>query len=185
MPRLIALYSSQPGSGKSTLAGYLVRNHRFTLVPFAGPLKAWLVQFLVEFGYSSWEAHRLMHQDKAAPLDRIPSQPTPRRLMQTLGTDWGRRMIDPEIWICLWLQQVTRLLEQGRSVVCDDLRFPGELAHVQRLGGEAYEIIRPGLPLSDCASHESEGQLSGQLPALRNDQGLDFLANTAHSLATC
>jgi hypothetical protein len=79
--RLIAL-TGYAGSGKSTLADILACEHGFTVVKFAGPLKAML------------RALGLDEREIEGDLKEQPCQllagHTPRRAMQTLGTEWGR-----------------------------------------------------------------------------------------------
>lgn len=153
-PRLIGLYSPAPRSGKSTVAAYLTE-HGFYTVPFARPLKLMLRTFLIQLGYGPAE---IDHYLDAGKNDGIPGiRTTPRQLLQTLGTEWGRTCVHPEVWLMCWERTAQQKLDTGIPVVVDDIRFPNEAALVRRLGGQLWRIERPGTDRS--TEHASEGSL--------------------------
>lgn len=83
---------------------------------------------------------------------------TPRQLMQTLGTEWGRACIHPEVWLEAW----RRTLPPG-PVVVDDVRFLNEAQAIKALGGRLWLVERPmaqALPID----HSSECQLGNLRP---------------------
>ncbi|RTL93869.1 hypothetical protein EJV44_15470 [Ancylobacter aquaticus] len=82
---------------------------------------------------------------------------TPRRLMETLGTDWGRKLIDPGVWVKVTEARLRALLEGGTSVVVDDVRFANEFALIKRLGGSMVHIERP-----DTVPTAMENRLSAE-----------------------
>ena len=92
---------------------------------------------------------------KEAPLDWLDV--TPRRLMQTLGTEWGRELIHPELWVWLWERRAREHLRRSAAhiLVVADVRFPNELAVVRRLGGKVAWVDRPGLERGGLASEHS------------------------------
>ena len=53
--------------------------------------------------------------------------------MQTLGTEWGRECIGPEVWVDVWKSNVQKWLDGGLNVVVDDMRFPNEWDAVKAL----------------------------------------------------
>lgn len=148
------------GAGKSTVARHLADKHGYALVPFAGPLKA----MSRAFGLT----HREMAGDlKEAPCETLCGK-TPRQFMQWLGTEFGRDMIGPEIWVNAWkrgIEQVAadstyeqRSRWHGRPlIVSDDVRFANEAAAVRALGGVVLRIERPGAGSASGAGHASEG----------------------------
>ena len=85
---------------------------------------------------------------------------TPRYLMQTLGTEWGRRMISDDIWLRAWV----KALGGHRNVVVDDVRFPNEAELIRSLGGYIIQIDRPNGPTIDHSDHPSEQGLSQITP---------------------
>lgn len=158
---LIALYSSAPASGKSLVAKALV-SQGFTLHKFAHTIKDMCAIIYNRLGYDgNWAdegspAWRLIEgPDKEAPEPQLGV--SPRRMMQTLGTEWGREYIRADIWLLLWRSHVVRLLATGQSVVVDDMRFVNEYDLVRALGGITWRVDRR-LPWSRD-QHQSEGAL--------------------------
>ncbi len=153
-PRLIGLYSPAPRSGKSTIASYLTE-HGFHTVSFATPLKRMLRTFLIQFGYGPEDIDYLLSDGKNQKLRTLGV--TPRQLLQTLGTEWGRTCIHPEVWLMCWSSTAQRYLSTGISVVCDDIRFSNEADLIRSLGGELWTIHRP--EIERATTHASEGAL--------------------------
>lgn len=75
-------------SGKDTAAKVFERLG-FTHDSFAAPMKRF-VQDIV--------GHELRDEDKEAPMEWLDGM-TPRRMWQTLGTEWGRMMVHPDLWV--------------------------------------------------------------------------------------
>lgn len=186
-PRLIGLCSHAPGCGKSTVARRLERHHGFRVVPFAQPLKRVVATLLVEAGYSGVDAWRFVTDAaaKSEPLELIPGNPTPRRLLQITGTEWGRELIHERLWVELWMRQAERLLAAGHSVVADDLRFPDEADAVRDLGGLVLYLERPGMALDPAVlGHASEGGISRESAdwVVQNDGTIEELEERVDEL---
>ena len=70
-----------------------------------------------------WKFAKLMRDEVA----NIPIEyPKPRSRLQHIGTDIGRKQIDPEIWIKIALNTVRQ--NPSKHFVCDDVRFVNEYA---------------------------------------------------------
>ncbi len=67
-----------------------------------------------------------------------------RRLLQLLGTECGRKCIDPNIWVDLWERATPAFgnTDGAGVVIADDVRFDNELAAIHRLGGTVIEVRR-------------------------------------------
>ena len=154
-PRIIGLYSPAPQSGKTTIAKMLSR-HGYTRVSFADPLKEMTVFLLRHLGYSWEKASDLVFIDKSALLPEIKT--TPRHILQTLGTEFGRQCIHPDLWLICWRKRTEVELARGNNVVVDDVRFPNEADLVRSLGGQLWSITRTGVTNSE--THPSEGSLN-------------------------
>lgn len=154
LPRLIGLYSPAPQSGKSTIATYLT-THGYDKIPFADPIRRMAGALLHDLGYPAAEAARLLHKDKHETIPEIRA--TPRALLQTLGTEWGRLCIRDTLWTDIWRHKADRTLQSNRSVVCDDVRFPNEAELILAMGGELWMVTRPGTTRPN--RHTSEGSL--------------------------
>lgn len=164
MAKLITFYSNAMGSGKTTSARYLVNKHAFTLIRFAGPLKAMTYALLKEVGYTHMEARAFIDGDiatKEQPLDRLQSFTT-RRIMQTLGTEWARHNLHEDFWANVTREAISPLVEANRPVVIDDLRYRNEAHMLQALGATIIRIDREVAVVS--APHSSEGELAGFKP---------------------
>lgn len=157
-PMILAL-SGLAGCGKSTAAAYLAERHGFARVRFAGPLKAMLRGFLAEAGTPPGEIERMIEGDrKQEPAPELAGR-TPRYVMQTLGTEFGRDMIHRDLWTMAWSAGASAALDRGApGVVVEDCRFPNEVEAVRALGGRVMRIVRPTGTLS-LAPHPSEGQV--------------------------
>ena len=131
-PKLIALCGAK-GVGKSTYASRLAgqSGHVYS---FATPLKTMLM--------SVFPSEYILKQ-KEVPIPDFEPHVTGRFLMQTLGTDWARRMVDAEIWLKMLRQ---RLIEDDKTKsglkVVDDLRFSNEAVMIRELGGQVWRIKR-------------------------------------------
>ena len=154
MTRLIGLYSHAPGSGKSTVAGMLRSYKRLS---FADPLRKFSAQILSSLGYNGLACLKDKKEDKIVEIGV-----SPRQMMQTLGTEWGRSCVHPDLWIMVAAGAVEKQLKRGRNVVIDDVRFPNEAEMIRRLGGELWLIDRPGVHYD--GDHSSEGALADVLP---------------------
>jgi hypothetical protein len=147
MSRLIIGLTGPPGSGKTTAAKHLCDRHGFARVRFAGPLKA----MMAALGLNEREIDGDL---KEQPCPLLGGK-TPRHAMQTLGTEWGREMIDPELWVRAWAANVERLLSNV-PVVADDCRFPNEAGAIHSRHGMIVRINRPGAGIA--SGHVSEIQ---------------------------
>jgi hypothetical protein len=103
-------------------------------------------------------------------------------MMQTLGTEWGRSCIHPELWIMVAAGAVEQQQKLGRDVVIDDVRFPNEAEMVHRLGGELWLVDRPGVVYE--GEHASEGALADVLPdvVVNNSGSLEHLREVVAAL---
>lgn len=163
---LVGLYSPYPGCGKTSIAKALsLCSIRFSweVCSFAEPVKGLTESLLLSLGYSYPQALEMTRgYDKEKPIEALSSQPgipiTPRVLMQTLGTEWGRQMIDKDIWVKAGMSRAENLMESGHAVVFDDVRFPNEATAILSAGGILVKVLR-GNPDMTSRGHPSEGNL--------------------------
>lgn len=170
-PNLIGLTSATPGCGKSTSALWLM-SHGYQVLPMAGTLKAMAAVLLQDLGAPisnphsdgiDWiQEHKDTWLSELQPAMGYPDS-TVRWVLQSLGTDWGRNLINPSLWIEVWRAKARRLLDQGQKLVCDDVRFRNEAQLIRSLGGVIWRIERPHHDIDDTViSHASEGELNGE-----------------------
>jgi len=68
-----------------------------------------------------------------------------RHALSTLGTDWGRNMITPDLWTNAVKVKIEEHLigsPDPAPIVIDDLRFPNDWAVIQHFGGRLLTIRR-------------------------------------------
>jgi hypothetical protein len=151
-PFLIGLYSPHAQSGKSTAAGIL-QDHGYQTIKFAGPLKAMALTLLHTIGIDTDEALRRIEGDlKELPVPGLDV--TARKLMQTLGTEWGRNAVDNDLWVKVAMEKFDRLHAQGWHVVIDDLRFLNEYQKIRSAGGLLVRINRPSSEPASASPYE-------------------------------
>lgn len=160
-PALIAFYSPAAQMGKSTATRLLCEGLGYRNVKFADPLKAMTRCFLEQIGVPQdqiedfVEGHR-----KEEPLSEFGfDHLTSRKIMQTLGKEWGRDQIDPNLWTTIAARKARSMIAEGGRVVIDDLRFPNEYDLVKNMGGEAWCVYNPRVPIG-ISAHPSEGLLA-------------------------
>lgn len=142
------------GSGKTTAAKALVRDLNFTRRPFAYALKS-----MISHGFGiSGDVLDGPSALKELPLETFEGKSL-REVMQTLGTEWGRKCIGEDFWVNTW----KRGAEQIGHVVAEDVRFENECAAICALGGHVIRIVRPGAGTKIGAAHASEA-LANSLP---------------------
>ncbi|NBW09326.1 MAG: adenylate kinase [Caulobacteraceae bacterium] len=136
------------GAGKNTVAERLCLEHKFVPLAFADPLYAAVSAIT---GLSVEQLQDRSRKENA--LGWISC--SPRRLLQTLGTDWGRNMIHPEIWVMATMQRADAA---GGDICITDVRFANEAAAIKARGGVVWRVVRPGFGVLDgeAAGHESE-----------------------------
>lgn len=156
-PRIIGL-AGRAGTGKSTVAQALCAHHAFVEVALAGPIKRGLAAML-DLPIEIFDDPAT----KDAPIDWLRNV-SPRRLMQTLGTGWGRQIIADDLWLILARRRIAQLTAQAdrlhiAGIVVSDLRYADEADLVRQLGGTVWHIVRAAPPV---APHCSEAGIPAQ-----------------------
>ena len=145
MSRLIIGFTGPIGSGKTTAAKELCSIRGWARVRFADTLK----QMLISLGLDPSETDG----DKKELPSELLGGKTPRFAMQTLGTEWGRNIIDSDLWVRAWKKHVHGMFHYY-NIVADDVRFPNEVAAIHELGGSVIFINRPAIAVSKHTSEQ-------------------------------
>ena len=145
------------GSGKDTAAVELISTSGVYQYAFARPMKE-AAKLLM--GWTDEHVHGKL-KDVIDPLYGV----SPRYVLQTLGTEWGRSIIHKG----LWTLRAERFIESCRklnadcNIVITDVRFDNEAAFIKEAGGIVLEVIRPDryaqldTGMAGAAEHTSEG----------------------------
>lgn len=161
-PYIIGIVAGHMGSGKTEVAKRLISEHNFAKVSFAAPLKRMVSSLLRDAAASPSMIDDMINGD--AKELRIPlfGDKSARELMQTLGSEWGRDIVDTDLWVNIGMNNVSDMICQGYSVVIDDVRFPNEVDAIVQMGGVIIYLDRETteeynqLPEA-ITGHQSEG----------------------------
>lgn len=127
---------------------------------------------------------------------------SPRIMLQTLGTEWGRNAVHPDIWINYMLSVAKTLLHESgdtkfwnyipdcglveedrdphiKGVVVSDVRFPNEFKAIREVGGSVIRVLRPetdaqslSIGIENHASETSDFSLDSFDFLVQNEKGL-------------
>ena len=157
LPDVIGLGGSR-GAGKSTVAETLSSVHGYERVRFAGGLKE-MLKFLLYYQYLDEETvERLIDGDLKEFASPHLCDQTPRYVMQTLGTEWGRKLVGEDFWVQVTKNRVDSLLKKNKRVVIDDVRFQNEIDMVRSYKRSYSIYIESDSTVQD--SHASENSLT-------------------------
>lgn len=105
-------------------------------------------------------------------------QVTPRYVLQTLGTEWGRKM-HKHIWSLAGVRRADELLAgEVQLVIVNDLRFLNEAEDWTAAGGVIVQVVRPGwsdeaVKAAGVAGHVSE--MEPQSPEMQSFIGIKVI----------
>lgn len=147
------------GSGKNAVASILRRQHAFGVIAFADPI------YDAVAAITGMPRREL--EDRAIKEQAIPwLGKSPRELLQTLGTEWGRNSVRDDIWI----QRAMRAARGYERVAICDCRFENEAQAIRRAGGFVWRVRRMASGLAGSAGrHASEAGIPDNLVDLRID----------------
>lgn len=188
------------GSGKDTVADALVTHAGFTKLSFADALR-----LEVAAGYTLGGAAGLLNERATKELPHpalafncckdagflrsmqamhggniarrdMDAPRSPRQIMQLWGTEY-RREQQPNYWSTLVAMQILAQRDLGRTRhVVSDCRFDNEAEAMRSLGGEVWQIFRPGLVAVE-GNHASQNDGNSLMPVavIVNNDTVPFL----------
>lgn len=150
-PKLIGI-TGKAGSGKDTLADAAVLEFGAVKYNFAIPIKQALNAM---FGWTmeDWD-NREWKEEPIAWLGK-----SPRQLAQTLGTEWGRELVQPDLWTNLAMDRYwnySKTIPNGPPFIIADVRFDNEAHAIHKLGGIVIRVVRPDQAHINSRTHTSE-----------------------------
>ena|SRR5690554_3958413 len=158
------------GSGKNTVADIISSEFDVVHYAFAQPLKQMLQQGL---GLNR-------HDTDGYRKEQIDTRygKSPRQMMQTLGTEWGRNMVHPDIWVKATEGYCQRLHEENPvlAIILTDVRFNNEAEWVRSQGGVIIHVKRPdAAPVAEHVSEQGVEYIENVDFVIHNDGDLDDL----------
>lgn len=180
LPRIVA-FAGRKRAGKDTAAEVLI-DHGYAPVALADGIKVMLEALLRFRGCPEAMIERALHGD----LKEVPSRwlggRTPRYALQSLGTGWGRDMMDKRFWVDATDDRINAM---DGPVVITDVRLPNEVEFVMESGGAVYRVNRPGLdiPVDEHISERLVGELQVTADILNDAPSADeFKAHVKNQL---
>ncbi len=184
MPVQIVALTGPMGSGKSTICRYIKAaaaksNIECEVLSFATPIK---MGCHVMFGGEAAHWYGNKKNEVIPYLNK-----TPRELMQKLGTEFGRDMIDPLVWIKIMHNNLLAIIENvdkeaiNYLILVDDLRFVEEADMFTELKAPMFRIDVDGEVPANVVHRSEAGipieKVTRSYIAARGDQ--DSLQNIA------
>jgi hypothetical protein len=140
---------------------------------FARPLKEMLRTLYREAGLSEKMIERKIEGDLKRTSCPILGGKTPTDAMQTLGDEWGRQLVCPDLWVNILGSKYRQ--STATNVVVDDCRYVNEARTVRQLGGQLWKVVRNVKdPVEMNRQHRSETEQADLVTdwVLENDGGL-------------
>lgn len=129
-------------SGKSTVARFLA-DFDYTELSFAEPIRKFVAELV---GVSREDLEKPEIKETVIPW----VGQSPRQMMQTLGTQWGRELVREDFWI----RRAMTAVERVNRAVISDVRFDNEAQAIRDAGGVVVHLVRPDALV--VAAHASE-----------------------------
>lgn len=173
--------TGKAGAGKDTVADYLVNYHGFVKYSLAEPIK----QMLDVIGV---DCRTRETKERAHPIFGV----SPRRMAQTLGTEWMRDTICETGWLKLAAIFIARTRAKRRNIfgvnvgpegiVIPDIRFDNEADWLRGQGGDVWHIVRDGIAPVEAHSSESGVAISATDEVIYNNGDLVDLVDAVDVL---
>ncbi len=162
-------------SGKDSTAELLCLNYGYTRLAFADPMR----QALMIINPKLDSITRVSDMVEDYGWDIAKRNPEVRRLLQVLGTDFGRKMLGDDVWINIALSGI----KSEDKIVISDVRYPNEAQAIKNLSGSLWRINRHNH--SAVNGHTSEHAMDNYMfnHVIYNDGTLDDLSDEVFMLA--
>lgn len=168
--------TGKAGAGKNAVGDYLHSEHDFECMAYADPIKNAISAIL--------DAPREALEDREVKEKEIEwLGKSPRQLMQLLGTEWGRGLVHPDVWLLIANSRIKHLRNMANTtrIVVTDVRFENEAESIREQGGHIVHILREA---PSIAAHKSEAGVRMQSGdyVIYNERDLQHLYTQAERI---
>lgn len=183
---IYAIYSDRPQCGKSTLRREIInelfdRDERCYFIPFAESVKEAASLILNALPLNEEQILDItddLYGNKSMRLFNVST----REFLQFIGTSFGRKFLDPDIWVKAWRNKYDELITTSPNIVVDDMRFENEYQELYDHNATFIRITNRNAPI---VNHESEGRLNHfhfDYEFDNTDMNFDKLISFAHTV---
>lgn len=130
------------GSGKGSVADYLQEKYGYNKESFAASVKD---AVSIIFGWNrellegdTLASRKWRESDDPYWSDKLGTPFSPRLALQLMGTEAGRNVFHPDIWI----YSLERRMNPNKDYVVADVRFVNEINNLTRMGGKIIRVKR-------------------------------------------
>lgn len=118
----------------------------------------------VKFAQPLYDMQEFLYNRIKTVYTRPPDFKKDRRLLQFIGTEWGRQTVNENIWVDIWVKRIEQVRGMDSDVIltADDTRFDNEALAANKLSGIVIKIDRDAAA-SDAGSHISEAGINNSL----------------------
>lgn len=134
------------GAGKGTVADLLVKRHSYIKESFANSVKD---SCAAVFGWDrallegdTPESRAWREQPDEWWSNKLGREFSPRLALQLMGTEAGRDVFHPDLWV----HTVLRRCDPNLNYVIADVRFPNEINAIKNSGGKIIRVRRGDNP---------------------------------------
>ena len=161
-------------SGKDTVAELLVLNYGFKRLAFADGIR----EALLALNPILFDGTRLNELVGMYGWEIAKGKDEVRRLLQVMGTEVGRKLINEDVWVWLLFNKINT----DERIVIPDVRFPNEARMIEQQGGEVWRINRHNHTAVN--DHVSEHAMDNHMfkRVVYNDGTLDDLSDEVFML---
>jgi len=121
-------------SGKGSVAELLRDEYGFEIYSMAGAMKQMLGGILL------LTREQLYGRERDKPIEGMYRDVSTRDFLLAIGG--GARSVMPDVWVLIMARRLASLLEEGKNVVIDDVRYLNEVWWIKSVGGKVIRLIR-------------------------------------------
>lgn len=166
----IAFWSPTPQQGKSTAAEFLELKYGYRRLSFAEPLRSMIGALMASAGLNYNQVYFYMNEGKEHQIPVVGR--SFRDLARTLGTEWGRNLVDQDLWTNIAKQKILEPFNEDRVCV-DDMRFQNEADLLRFHGFKLVKVVRDTGRQDSHTSDTALANFEGWNHVITNDGTLE------------